>query len=161
MTIAFGIYANVFTIVILRHAIGRVKWTILTNCAIKWTVKSQLKIAFVVVCNNASKQKPARRQCRAGFSLPMTYFPLPSQAIHALESVPTNDTRRFVFDQPVFTRANAGTLPARSFVAIDKPLSKRTAKHDKLAVRASRDGIKPFKAPDYAARNAGLVGTIH
>jgi len=92
----------------------------------------------------------------------MTYFPLPAQALAALELVPTNDTRKFVFDQPVFTRASAGAIPARAFVAIDKPLSKRTAKHDKLAVSAhKRDGIKPFKAPDYAARNAGLVGTIH
>jgi len=92
----------------------------------------------------------------------MTKFPLPSQALAALAGFPVVDTRKFVFDQPVFTRANAGTIPARSFVSIDKPLSKRTAKHDKLAVRAFKhDGIKPFKAPDYAARNAGLVGTIH
>lgn len=50
---------------------------------------------------------------------------------------------------------------ARAHVSIVKPLSKRTAKHDKLAVRAARDGVKPYRAPDYAARNAGLVGTIH
>lgn len=48
---------------------------------------------------------------------------------------------------------------ARAHVNIVRPLSKRTAKHDKLAVRAARDGIKPYRAPDYAARNAGLVGT--
>lgn len=94
--------------------------------------------------------------------MPMTKFPLPSQALATLAGFDAPDNRRFVFDQPVFTRANAGTIPAREFVSIDKPLSKRTAKHDKLAVSAQkRDGVKPFKAPDYAARNAGLVGTIH
>jgi hypothetical protein len=51
---------------------------------------------------------------------------------------------------------------ARAHVSIVRPLSKRTAKHDKLAVRAFKyDSIKPYRAPDYAARNAGLVGTIH
>lgn len=93
----------------------------------------------------------------------MTYFSLPAQAIQTLDNVRVTDPRRFVFDQPVYRGERRATnQPTNgSFVSIDKPLSKRTAKHDKLAVRASRDGIKPFKAPDYAARNAGLVGTIH
>ncbi len=51
---------------------------------------------------------------------------------------------------------------ARAHVNIVRPLSKRAAKHDKLAIRALKhDGVKPYRAPDYAARNAGLVGTIH
>lgn len=86
----------------------------------------------------------------------MTKFPLPSTVIAQLETLP--DTRRFVFDAAVYRGSGRS---ARDHVAIVRPLSKRTAKHDKLAVRASRDGIKPYRAPDYAARNAGLIGTIH
>ena len=90
-------------------------------------------------------------------------FPLPLEEINKLSSVPVKDNRKFVFDAPVYRGERRATWHGSntSFVAIERPLSKRTAKHDKLAVRAARDGIKPFKAPDYAARNAGLVGTIH
>jgi len=94
----------------------------------------------------------------------MTKFSLPAQAIQALDNVRVTDPRKFVFDQPVYRGERRATWQptTTSFVAVARPISKRTAKHDKLAVRAFKyDGIKPFKAPDYAVRNAGLVGTIH
>ena len=71
--------------------------------------------------------------------------------------------RKYVFDAPVYRGERRATWQPvdRNRVAIVRPLSKRSAKADKLAVRAARDGVKPFRAPDYAARNAGLVGTIH
>ncbi len=87
----------------------------------------------------------------------MNLFPLPDSQLSVLDTVVT-PAPKFTFDV-VTWRGNGRS--ARDYVAVVKPLSKRTAKHDKLAVRAARDGIKPYRAPDYAARNAGLVGTIH
>ncbi len=88
----------------------------------------------------------------------MNLFPLTTQQLSVLDTVLT-PAPKFVFDGETW-RGNGRS--ARDYVAVVKPLSKRTAKHDKLAVRAFKhDGVKPYRAPDYAARNAGLVGTIH
>lgn len=82
---------------------------------------------------------------------------LTTEQLSLLDSVVTPPPK-FTFDGVTWRGTGRSS---RDHVSIVRPLSKRTAKHDKLAVRAARDGIKPYRAPDYAARNAGLVGTIH
>ena len=95
----------------------------------------------------------------------MNRFPLPESALAALDKTPINDTRKFVFDAPTWrgTGRAAWKFPSAwhgtstDFVSVSRKISKRSAKRDKLALKAQRqDGIDPRSAPEYGMRNAGL-----
>ena len=84
-------------------------------------------------------------------------FPIPRDAAKQLDGIVIE--KKFTFDAPVWQGMRRVTRQSGSANYISlRPLSKRSAKHDKHAVKALiAHGTKYKRAPDYAARNAGLL----